>query len=149
MKSLDLSYCFGCGADNPAGLHLTKMYVGDKARIEFQVKAEYTGFPGIMQGGMTCVLFDEVMYHAIAQYDIVAVVAKMTVDYRSPALVGDLLVCQASVTGREGRKIEVDATIVNGKTGVTVAEGKGLFVQVDLDRLLERSKAQAPQHSKS
>lgn len=136
MKSNDISRCFGCGADNPSGLHLKKDYRGNKAHIEFMVKPEYTGYPGLMHGGITCVLFDEVMYHAIARNDIVAVIAKMTVDYRSPALVGDLLVCEAEIVKREGRKIDAAATIVNARTDSLVAEAKGLFVQVDLDKLL-------------
>jgi uncharacterized protein (TIGR00369 family) len=119
---------------------LKKTYDGDKARIEFIVKPQYTGYPGLMHGGVTCVLFDEVMYHAVARKGVVAVVAKMTIDYRSPALVGDLLVCEALINRHEGRKIDVTATIVNGKTNETVAEGRGLFVEVDLDRLLDASE---------
>jgi acyl-coenzyme A thioesterase PaaI-like protein len=101
MNSVDLSRYFGCGADNPVGLGLRKEYNGNKAHIEFIVKPEYTGYPGLMHGGVTCVLFDEVMYHAIARKDIVVVIAKMTVDYRSPALVGDLLVCEAEIVKQE------------------------------------------------
>lgn len=89
-----------------------------------------------MHGGVTCVLFDEVMFHAIARKGVVAVIAKMAVDYRSPALVGDLLVCEAEVVKYDGRKIDVLATIVNGKTNAIVAEGRGLFVEVDLEKLL-------------
>ena len=56
-------------------------------------ETEYIGHPGLLHGGGTCVLYDEVMFHAIARNDIVAVIAKITVYYRSPALVDDLLVC--------------------------------------------------------
>lgn len=136
MKNADISRCFGCGVDNPVGLHLEKRYVGDKARIDFTVEPEYTGFSGLMHGGVTCILFDEVMFHAIAKKEIVAVIAKMTVDYRSPALVGDRLVCESQIVKQEGRKIEVAATIVNGKTKAIVAEGKGLFIEVDLEKLI-------------
>ena len=136
MKSVDLSRCFGCGADNPLGLQLIKKYVGDKARIEFTVKPEYTGYPGLMHGGITCVLFDEVMYHAIARKGIIAVIAKMTVDYRSPAVVGDILLCEAWILKHEGRKLDISASIINGRTGALVAEGKGLFIEVDIDKLL-------------
>jgi len=143
MKGVDISHCFGCGPDNPSGLHLRKTYDGDRARIEFLVRPEHSGYPGLMHGGITCVLFDEVMYHAIAKNDVVAVVARMNVDYRSPALVGDNLVCEAEIVGQERRKIEVAATIKNGTTGAVVAEGKGLFIEVDLDKLLGRNAGTA------
>jgi uncharacterized protein (TIGR00369 family) len=137
MKSVDLSHCYGCGMENPSGLHLKKMYDGDKARIEFIVSSEYAGYPGLMHGGVTCVLFDEVMFHAIARRELVAVIAKMAVDYRGPALVGDLLICEAWIVKHEGRKIDVEAKIVNDGTSSTVAEARGLFVEVDLDKLLK------------
>jgi uncharacterized protein (TIGR00369 family) len=137
MKNYDISGCFGCGADNPSGLHLKKEYRGNSSHIEFVVKPEYTGYPGLMHGGITCVLFDEVMYHAVARKDIVAVIAKMTVDYRSPALVGDHLVCEAEVIGQERRKIDVVARITNSATSTLVAEAKGLFIEVDLDKIIK------------
>ncbi len=62
------------------------------------------------------------MFHAIARKGVVAFIAEMTVDYRSPALVGDLLVCEAEVVKHDGKKIDVLATMVNGNTNVTVAE---------------------------
>ena len=136
MKGPDISRCFGCGPDNPVGIHLKKTYAGENARIDFVGKPEYAGFPGLMHGGMTCVLFDEVMFHAIAKKDIVAVIANLNVDYRSPALVGDLLTCEAHIVKHQGRKIEVSATIVNGRTKATVAEGQGLFIEVDLEKLI-------------
>ena len=136
MKSNDLRGCFGCGADNPIGLHLTKEYRGNKSHIEFTVKPEHTGHPGLMHGGITCVLFDEVMYHSIARKGIVAVIAKMVVDFRGPALVGDLLVCEAEAVRHEGRKVDVEATIVNGRTSGLIAEAKGLFIEVDLDKIV-------------
>jgi uncharacterized protein (TIGR00369 family) len=136
VKEVDISRCYGCGAANPAGLHLKKEYRGERAHIEFLVRQEYTGYPGLMHGGVTCVLFDEVMYHAIARDGVVAVIARMAVDYRGPALVGDLLVCEAEVIKRDGRKHDVAATIVKAGTNALVAEAKALFIEVELAKLL-------------
>lgn len=137
MKSIDLSHCYGCGTENPSGLHLKKTFDGNKVRIEFIVGPEYAGYPGLMHGGVTCILFDEVMFHVIARKEVVAVIANMNVDYRSPALVGDLLICEAWIVKHEGRKIDVEAKIVNGKTNSTIAEARGLFIEVDLNKLLK------------
>ena len=132
----DLNRCFGCGADNPVGLHLKKEYRGNRSHIEFTVQTEHAGHPGLMHGGITCVLFDEVMYHSIARKGIVAVIARMEVDFRRPALVGDLLVCEAEVVKLEGRKIAVEATIDSGRKQGPIAEAKGLFIEVDLDKIV-------------
>jgi uncharacterized protein (TIGR00369 family) len=136
VEPVDLSYCYGCGMANPIGFQLQKTYVGDRSHIEYKVRPEHASYPGMLHGGVTCVLMDEVMYHTIAHLGIEAVTASMTVDYRRAALVGQHLVCEAWVVAREGRKVDVSATIVEGTSGKVVAEGRARFVEVDLSRLV-------------
>jgi uncharacterized protein (TIGR00369 family) len=139
MSQVDLSHCFGCGPNNTKGLQLAKSYRGDRSHIEFDVRQEYASYPGMMHGGVTCVLFDEVMYYAVARLGIEAVTTDLRVRYHRPGLVGRRLICEAWVKGRQGRRVEVEATIVDSATGDLVAEAYGSFLQVDLERLIERS----------
>ena len=37
METTNLNNCFGCGKDNPIGLHLKNRYIGNKSHIEFEV----------------------------------------------------------------------------------------------------------------
>lgn len=138
MSPADLSHCYGCGAENPRGLHLRKSYADGCARIEFEVLPEHNSYPGLMHGGLTCVLMDEVMYCAISHLGIEAVTVSLTVDYRSPAMVGQRLVCEAQVVERKGREIEVRASIVEAVSERLVAEGRGRFLEVDLERFMAR-----------
>lgn len=138
MSPADLSYCYGCGAENPKGLHLRKAYAGDRSRIEFDVLPEHSGYPGLMHGGVTCVLMDEAMYHAIARLGIEAVTTSLTVEYRSRARVGRHLACEARVVEREGRRIEVRATLIETGSGSTIAEGRGSYQEIDLDRFMRK-----------
>jgi uncharacterized protein (TIGR00369 family) len=138
MDPADLSHCYGCGADNPIGLHLKKSYVGGRAHIELDVKPEFNSYPGLMHGGLTCVLMDEVMYYAIARLGIEAVTTTMAVDYKAPALVGQHLVCEAWIRERQGRHIEVLATIAEAKSKRIIAEGRGSFLEIDMKRFMER-----------
>ena len=134
---IGLDRCFGCGKDNPVGLHLHKTTIGDRANIEFLVRPEFTGFPGLLHGGVTCILFDEVMFHAVAIRNITAVLAKISVDYKSPAYTGDRISCEAWITRQDGRKIEVSAVIKNNELQTIVAEAQGLFIEVDIGKLLD------------
>lgn len=147
MTPVDLSHCYGCGAENPIGFHLRKSYVGERAHIEFEVRPEHNSYPGLMHGGITCVLMDEGMYHAIARLGIEAVTVSLTVDYTNPAMVGQHLVCEGWVQERDGRNIEVRAVIVDGKTGRAIAEGRGRYLEIDLERFMKRSGAAVPPRS--
>ncbi len=133
------SNCYGCGQENPIGLRLKWSYVGVRSHIEHVVLPEHCGYPGLMHGGITCVLIDEAMYHAIARTSPQVVTASLSVDYRSPGLEGHRLVSEAWVERHEGRRIEVSCTIVDADTGRTVAEARAVYLEVDLGRVLGRS----------
>ena len=139
LEIANLNRCFGCGKDNPVGLHLEITYVNDKPRIEFIVGPDYCGYPGIMHGGAIATLFDEIMFHTIARLGIKAVTTSMTIDFKSPALEGHHLVSEAWVKNREGKgkRIEVDAVITDSGTGRVIAEGRGRFLEIDFNKLLE------------
>ena len=89
-----------------------------------------------MHGGVTCILFDEVMFYAIAKLEIKAVTLTMTIDYISPALEGHILICEAEIDNHYGRKIDVVAEISDAKTGKLIAKAKGKFLEVDIQKVL-------------
>lgn len=137
LEIANLNRCFGCGKDNPAGLHLEVTYVNDKPRIEFIVGSNYCGYPGVMHGGAIATLFDEVMFHAIARLGIQTVTTNITIDFKNPALEGHHLVSEARVENRNGKKIEVAAIITDSGTGKVIAEGRGKFREINYNKLLE------------
>jgi uncharacterized protein (TIGR00369 family) len=136
METTSLNHCFGCGKDNPIGLHLKNTYISEKSHIEFKVNPEYCGHPGLLHGGVTCILFDEVMFYAVARLGIETVTLTITIDYKSPALEGHHLICEAWIKKHDGRKIDVVAIINDSETGRVIAEGKGKYLEVDLQKVL-------------
>jgi uncharacterized protein (TIGR00369 family) len=137
MKTTNLNNCFGCGKDNPIGLHLKNSYIGEKSHIQFEVKTQYCGHPGLMHGGVTGILFDEVMFYAIARLGIETVTLTMNIEYISPALEGHILICEAELENHDGRKIDVVAEINDAETGKLIGKAKGKFLEVDLDKVLK------------
>lgn len=137
MEDLKLDRCYGCGKDNPIGLHLHNTYVENKSHIEFEVKPDYCGYPGLMHGGITATLFDEAMFYAVKKLDIVTVTASITIDYISPAYEGHTLVCEAQVEEQDGRKIDVAGELKDISNGKLIARARGRFLEVDMKRVLE------------
>ncbi len=140
MSTVNTDNCFGCGKDNPVGLRLNIRHIGDKSHFEFEVKPQYCGYPGVLHGGIFAVLFDEAMFHAIAKSGIEAVTVSMDIDYVSPAFEGHILVCEGEVEKRDGRKIDVIATLTDAASGKLIAKARGRFLEVDLNKVLDRNK---------
>jgi uncharacterized protein (TIGR00369 family) len=136
METVKLDKCFGCGKDNPIGLHLNTTYIEDKAHIEFEVKPDYCGYPGLLHGGLTALLLDEVMYYAIKKLDIVAVTVSLKIDYIRPGLVGHTLICEAQIVSQDGRRLDVTGEIKDAVSGKLIAKAKGKYLEVDLDKVL-------------
>lgn len=136
MDTISLDNCFGCGKDNPIGLHLNITYVENRSHIEFEVGTYHCGYPGLMHGGLIGMLFDEAMFYAIKKLGIVTVTVAMTIDYISPGLEGHMLICEAEIDNQDGRRIDVIAEIKDAKNGKLIAKAKGKFLEVDLKKVL-------------
>lgn len=53
------NYCWGCGADNPAGLHLKSYWDGDLALAEWMPRDEFAAGPRhFLNGGIIATLLD-------------------------------------------------------------------------------------------
>jgi len=134
MGQTDLSRCFGCGKDNPRGLHLVKRTEGNKAVIELLIEKDLCGFPGILHGGITFTVLDEVMCYAILDHKVVAVTLSVTIDYISPGKVGHNLRVEGWVEKVDGKYIEVASVATDINTGKCVAKAHGSYKAVDLEK---------------
>ena len=50
--------CFGCGTNNPKGLHIHSYWEGEEAICQWQPQAEHQGWEGITCGGIIATLVD-------------------------------------------------------------------------------------------
>ena len=119
--------CFGCGGQNPIGLHLNIDVGEGRARTTWTVGEDHVGWSDKAHGGIIATLLDEVMAWAPASYDSWAVTAEMSVRYRSPASPGEELVAEGRVVERRRRIYQVTGE-VRGPDGRLVAEGSGRFL---------------------
>jgi uncharacterized protein (TIGR00369 family) len=134
MKVPDLSYCFGCGQDNPKGLHLVNRYEGDRSVMELTVEKEQCGFPGILHGGITFTMMDEVMHYAIFKRGLESVTISVTIDFLSPGWQGRRLAAEGWVENVDGKYVDGASEVRDLDNGKTVARASGKFKVVDLEK---------------
>ena len=137
-------FCFGCGVDNPEGLHLA--FTVDEAdpnnitaTTTIQLTRLHEGAPGYIHGGILATLLDEAMSKLNRPFDVLAMTRHLDVDYLRPAPIDTPLTLTASHLRREGRKLFHTATLSH-LDGTVLTTGKGLFVAID-PKLVERALA--------
>ena len=124
--------CFGCGANNPVGLHLTYRHEGDAVVTEFTPGGTHEGWPGIVHGGILATLLYEVMENLAYQNGTVAMMRDMEVSFRRPARIGKRIVAVARLELSADREMTVSATLVQNNL---IAEGSAKLVALRDDQI--------------
>ena len=129
------NFCFGCGPENPQGLHLRfDVEHSDPAAIIATAIARLTrvheGPPGFIHGGIIATLMDEAMSKLNRPLNLLAMTRHMEVDYLRPAPLETDLQLVARHLHREGRKV-FHAAELHAPDGTVLARAKGLFLVID------------------
>jgi uncharacterized protein (TIGR00369 family) len=128
-------HCFGCGPDNPQGLHLHFDIVSsDPANVTATATVNLTrlheGPPGYIHGGIIATLMDEAMSKLNRPLKVVAMTRHLAVDYLRPSPLGIPLYLTARHINRHGRKLHHEAELRH-PDGTLLAQAKGLFLAID------------------
>lgn len=119
------NHCWGCGADNPDGLHLKSDWVGDGAVATWTPAPAHAAGPRhLLNGGIIATVLDcHGVCTAIADLhegegraigsepEIWCATASMTVDYLRPTPLGVPLELRSHVVGRDGRRTTVECVL--------------------------------------
>lgn len=122
-------YCFGCGAANPEGLRL-RFDVDEgrrSAEATFTPRPEHQGYTGVTHGGIIATLLDEAMLKLCWELGIPAVTARLEVELKRPAPVGEELRVRGWIVDDKGKLVEAEAEITNFREEV-VAAGRSTAV---------------------
>ena len=122
--------CFGCGAANPQGLHLTFTTTDDGVTATFTPLEVHQGYEHVVHGGIISTLLDEVMAWAVAAAGIWAVTGEMQVRFRRPLHVGEAVRLRGSVTDIRSRAIAASGKVVREADGQVIATATAMFVRV-------------------
>jgi acyl-coenzyme A thioesterase PaaI-like protein len=134
--------CFGCGGDQPHGLHLVAR-AGDGVTVtaEFTVQPAHQGAPGLAHGGVLASALDETLGSLGWLLRTIAVTGRLETDFLLPVPVGTTLYLEAEVTAVAGRKIYSTATgRVGGPDGPVAVRADALFVEVKVEHFTDHGR---------
>jgi uncharacterized protein (TIGR00369 family) len=131
--------CFVCGIENPIGLKLS-FYENEQGQViaPFTPREEHQGYPGVMHGGLTTALLDEVIGRVAMSRDLWMVTARMEVKFRHPVPIGRPLTVVGEMTRLRGRVMQAQGEI-RLEDGTVAAEATATYVRL-LDEEAERMK---------
>lgn len=119
--------CFVCGENNPFGLKLKFFLDGEKVYTEYIPTETYQGWPGILHGGITSTILDEVMSQCVQTLGYNGLTARLEVRYRNSIPVNSKVRFEAWITRRKGPLFEIEGRAVL-EDGKTAAEAKSRFM---------------------
>ncbi len=133
----DYTHCYGCGRNNPHGLHLKSYWQGEECVCRHTPKDHYSGgVPGFLYGGMVASLIDchgaataaaakaRESGEAVGRF----VTASLTVDFAKPTPLGVELEIRGKIVEIKGRKVTVALSLFAGET--LCATGRVLMIQL-------------------
>lgn len=127
LAGLEHRRCFACGAENPSGLHLRFVSLGeDEIRCQFLARSELQGYDGILQGGVVATLLDSVMTNVLLQRGIAARTAELEIRFRSPVPVARRIIVRGKLEDSRGRLHVVSSQILRGDK--VLANGRAKFM---------------------
>lgn len=136
-----MELCFGCGEDNPDGLHLVFEEHGDgSVTSQVTISAHHSGEPGIVHGGIQATVLDEVMGRAVQRrmrdLDMTgtAVTAAFDLRYRRACPTGQPLRAEGRVREVDWPSVHVEGTIVDD-SGSLLTEAVARWRVLDTGRL--------------
>lgn len=128
MKELPHTHsCFVCGESNPHGLKMRFHAEGRVVTAKFRPCKEHIGFKGVVHGGLTATVLDEIMVWAcVVATKKFAYCAELKVRYLRPLAPGEeVTVTSELVADHKGRILEAKAAMHNAAgTALVQATGK-------------------------
>ena len=140
--------CFGCGSAHPSGLQIKSHWDSDGIHVvaKHTPAPEFTGWPGLVYGGLIAMLVDchsnwtAMAYHYRTEGRepgslpaLECVTGKLNITYLKPTPMGVELSLKARVEGEVGRKSRVICEVWAGD--VLTATADCVFVLVNTDQL--------------
>lgn len=123
--------CFVCGMQNPIGLKIIFETDGERVWAQFTPERKHEGYPGILHGGLTFALLDEVIGRAAMELDGTPwmMTAKAELRFRKPVPVGQELTVIGELTRVRSRVVEGRGELRLSDDSVAV-QAKALYVKV-------------------
>ena len=128
MLDSSANRCFVCGPGNPHGLGVQFRLDGDVCKAEFVPTETYTGYNGIVHGGILFCLLDDVMANWLFLKGERCFTARADVRYRQPLPVGTAVRMEGRLLRRKGRVAQIEGKVLRQDNDTVVGEATGSFM---------------------
>ena len=137
--------CFGCGKDNPHGMHLKFFYHEDSDSFvaRFRLAQRYWGPPKHAHGGIIATILDEAMGKVNKLKHVIALTREMTVEYLKPVPLHKPLLVEGRSKYVRGRR-HVNVGEIRNERGEVLARGRATFVAIDPHKMFAKYLKRAP-----
>lgn len=124
LDASSLDHCFGCGGQNPIGLHLKPHFDGETVSARFTPQLNHQGWHNVTHGGILYSVLDEITAYVVlcSGYSF-GVTARSAIRFRQVAPTDQTLIASAWATKVTPRLIDVH--------GVLEVEGGEIVTEVD------------------
>jgi len=143
--------CLVCGRQNPHGLHLSLHVDPETGRVttELTTQPEHIGFESVIHGGLIATVVDEAMVWAATwRGRRFCLCGELTVRFRRPVEVGQLLRCEAEVEFSRPKLIQTAAKFTDGSGNLLgTASGKYVPLTPEENRLVISTFVDEPETS--
>jgi len=127
--------CVICGPESRTGLRVRFRRRGDAIVGSFTPRPAHQGYRGRMSGGLLAAIFDCLHYRlALVRGVVLAVTARIEVDYRAPVPLGRPVRFKARLVTRRGRVFDTRA-VARLAGGAVAAESRAIYVEIPPSRL--------------
>ncbi|HEX4204073.1 MAG TPA: PaaI family thioesterase [Ktedonobacteraceae bacterium] len=129
----DYQRCFACGQQNPYGLQMNFRLEGTSVVSDFQPRAEYQGFPGVIHGGIIATIFDEALNRTsmLADQPGWSMTGRLEIRYRRHVPYGPLLRVTGWLGQQRGRMLQANGKLtLADDESVVLAEAQGTFMML-------------------
>lgn len=123
--------CFVCGMQNPVGLKIFFESDGECVWAQFTPQEEHQGYPGVLHGGITFALLDEVIGRAAMELGDTPwmMTAKAEMRFRKPVPIGEELTLMGKLTRVRSRTVEGVGELRLEDSSVAV-DAKAVYIRV-------------------
>jgi uncharacterized protein (TIGR00369 family) len=136
--------CFGCGKDNPHGMHLKFFYHEETESFVARMKLpqRYWGPPKHAHGGIIATILDEAMGKVNKLKHVIALTREMTVEYLKPVPLHKPLVVEGWSKYVRGRR-HVNVGEIRNEKGEVLARGRAVFIAIDPHKMFAKYLSRA------
>ena len=127
---IHVANCYGCGVDNPVGLHARFETTDGRVVGEFTSNEHHVGPPGLLHGGIIFAIVDEALSYLcrskMLDYEVRTI--RQEIMFRNPSPIRETIRVEAWIEKEKSRTVVASARVYSETN--TIAEARGTLFKI-------------------